>query len=916
MAGVVIGLIFGALVLRVVFASADAGVNVAISGFAYSPAQTTVRVGEAVTWTNSNSAAHTVTADDASFNSGTLAQGGVYSRTFDATGIYSYSCAIHPSMVGSVRVISETRVHVPLVRKDGQAGTPPPSGPPAGPPASATNSGKWSDPATWGGALPQAGAAVTIPGGKIIVLDVSPPPLTSVMIEGQLIFDDSKDLALSANWIMVHGSGGKLQIGAEQAPYLKRAVVTLTGNNANEDIMGMGSKLLGAMMGGRIEIYGKDRVSWTQLGVNATKGATQITLKESVTWRAGESIVIASSSMNPNEAEVRTIAAVNGATLTLDKPLDFAHYGALQTFGGKLLDERAEVGLLSRNIVIQGDEASAASKFGGHVMIMGGSSTARETLPAMRGSAKIRGVAFQRMGQFNRRGRYPFHWHLLGDATGDFIRNSVVRDSIQRGIVVHGTDNVLVQDNVIYNSVGHAYIVEDGSERGNTFDRNLGLLPQPVTFTADLLKDQNDIAAATFWLRTAAMTMTRNSSAGGQFAGYWFDMGFVEGNNATKAALTFRDNVVHSHRDGRVPGTENDTWAIWHTDGFVPSDEGVLTFERVTAYKNGAAIQTAGRGVTHDSVLAGNGKAFSNHWLRNSVVVSRSGNSDTSEDWGEIGMFAYGGFANAENVTWVGFKDGHQLAGTLACGIENPRFNTRGNVMIDSVPAAGCGDVINADLDGTLTGTGQPAKIVDNGSPFGLVTAACQMRDGVAICPNYDYRTLGVNYPIGPGFANPNWRVDVVRDEDNARQTPNHFRWVAYTIPGKSYRLELRSATNASDPTVYPLTTLTHVNLELSTGDQSDPVLKPGGRNVVYDPNWASAMVTVTAAAPTAAFRVRGCNNGATCDDDSAQWPQLAPATSLAALQATQGAGYFVDVSAGRIVFKLNGGDRLRFERA
>ncbi|MCS6847288.1 MAG: cupredoxin family copper-binding protein [Anaerolineae bacterium] len=118
--GALPGMLLGVLVVQIAFAATGriaGNTNVAIAGFAYSPRQVTVRVGDTVTWTNNDSAPHTVTANDASFDSGTLGQGGVYSRTFGATGVFSYFCAIHPSMVGSVRVISEALVYLPIAQK-------------------------------------------------------------------------------------------------------------------------------------------------------------------------------------------------------------------------------------------------------------------------------------------------------------------------------------------------------------------------------------------------------------------------------------------------------------------------------------------------------------------------------------------------------------------------------------------------------------------------------------------------------------------------------------------------------------------------------------------------------------------------------------------------------------------------------
>ncbi|MEL7363856.1 MAG: G8 domain-containing protein, partial [Bacteroidota bacterium] len=59
----------------------------------------------------------------------------------------------------------------------------------------------WSDPATWGGQLPRAGADVLIPVGQHIVLDVSTPPLGGVRVEGTLSFVDAP-VDLTADWIL------------------------------------------------------------------------------------------------------------------------------------------------------------------------------------------------------------------------------------------------------------------------------------------------------------------------------------------------------------------------------------------------------------------------------------------------------------------------------------------------------------------------------------------------------------------------------------------------------------------------------------------------------------------------------------------------------------------------------------------
>ena len=117
-------------------------------------------------------------------------------------------------------------------------------------------------------------------------------------------------------------------------------------------------------------------------------------------------IVLASTDFNPRQAEERTITAISGNALTLDKPLDYMHFGQI-TFG---VDERGEVGLLTRNIKIQASDDAEKTYFGGHIMAMVGS------------KMYVSGVELNRMGQNMTLARYPIHWHLLGDAQGSTSR--------------------------------------------------------------------------------------------------------------------------------------------------------------------------------------------------------------------------------------------------------------------------------------------------------------------------------------------------------------------------------------------------------------------------------------------------------------------------------------------------------------
>jgi plastocyanin len=79
--------------------------KVEIIDFAYSPDPVTIEEGGKVIWINQDSAPHTATADDGSFDTGELEEGKLKSETFKEPGEFTYHCEIHPTMHGTVRVV-------------------------------------------------------------------------------------------------------------------------------------------------------------------------------------------------------------------------------------------------------------------------------------------------------------------------------------------------------------------------------------------------------------------------------------------------------------------------------------------------------------------------------------------------------------------------------------------------------------------------------------------------------------------------------------------------------------------------------------------------------------------------------------------------------------------------------------------
>ena len=77
-----------------------------IEDFNFIPDPIEIAAGDAVTWTNNDGFAHTVTADDDSFDSGNMDQDATFEQTFDEAGEFAYHCNIHTQMTGTVTVTS------------------------------------------------------------------------------------------------------------------------------------------------------------------------------------------------------------------------------------------------------------------------------------------------------------------------------------------------------------------------------------------------------------------------------------------------------------------------------------------------------------------------------------------------------------------------------------------------------------------------------------------------------------------------------------------------------------------------------------------------------------------------------------------------------------------------------------------
>ncbi|KXZ46641.1 hypothetical protein GPECTOR_42g852 [Gonium pectorale] len=216
-----------------------------------------------------------------------------------------------------------------------------------------------------------------------------------------------------------------------------------------------------------------------------------------------------------NQNEVAAVQSVSsdGRTVVLQSALQYPHYGGPEY--------QTEVGLLSRSILLQSWPGAASTRTGGHVKIMG--------------QGRLEGVLSYRMGQRNVLGAYPFHWHNAGNAQGvSYARDCAVFNSFYRCFVIHGTNNLVLTDNVAFHVDGSCFYLEDGVEEGNWLQRNLGAFVHVIGLPAGGVTQSGetfvqgpnlahpaDAAAGVFYAANPNNAFKDNAASGG-FAGFNF----------------------------------------------------------------------------------------------------------------------------------------------------------------------------------------------------------------------------------------------------------------------------------------------------------------------------------------------------------------------------------------------------------
>jgi G8 domain len=605
---------------------------------------------------------------------------------------------------------------------------------------------RWSDPTTWPNKqVPIIGSSVTIPAGKVVLLDQN-VALSGLNVMGTLRFDN-KDLELKSAYVMVHG---RLEVGTPTVPFAKRATITLTGAASSNDVMGMGTKFLGTMGAGVIELFGENRASWTKLSATAAKGSNILKLETVPAWRAGDELVLASTGYRGwwgDQTETRKITAITGNTVTLDRALEYRHWGVNQTFGTQILDERAEIGLLSKNITVQSD---VIGDFGGHVMVMPG------------GALRANGVHFANLGQAGKLGRYPIHWHTVGNGIGQYVKNSSISRSNNRCMVVHATDNVRLENNVCFEVKGHGIFLEEGSETGSVITGNLMVKAEQPSDAQRLLP--SEASPASYWISNPDNDVSNNVAASSSGKGFWlafpikpFGSSSNQPDKPSKTILKrFENNVAHSNAvnglfaDGPAATVDPGFTSERHDPLINPQDPNSAiaqtSIKNFRAYKHSnLAVWYASNRIKLENLTLGDNAAgldgANNSWFTETedrkagilgglvVGVSQNDELDIKLPW-FVGVGLYDGRVIVKNVTFANFqKSRHPNASAIDVSQDDQlsilnRPQILGakfiNTVVTQINEPDTNDAhpgvpftqIHTDVDGTWTGSAPGSYIV------------------------------------------------------------------------------------------------------------------------------------------------------------------------------------------------------------
>uniref|UniRef100_A0ABM0MU86 Fibrocystin-L-like n=1 Tax=Saccoglossus kowalevskii TaxID=10224 RepID=A0ABM0MU86_SACKO len=552
----------------------------------------------------------------------------------------------------------------------------------------------WSSTWTWGGnPLPIEGDFVVIQQGQRIVLDIDTPVLKMLLIQGGALIFDEADVELKAENILIT-DGGLLQVGTEEEPFQHKAIITMYGHVRSLEMPMYGAKTL-AVRNGTLDLHGIPVVTWTYLAETAPAGATQMKLMQEVTWQVGDEIVIATTNHRHSMIENEQLTITD-------------QFSTQTCFQGRFGEE------------------TGSDKFGHQIMFGAKEQDANLV------TGRIEYVEVTHAGQAFRLGRYPIHFHMNGDVSGSYVRGCGIHHTFNRAVTIHGVHNLLVEHNVAFDIMGHAYFMEDGIETNNIIQYNLGIF---VKASSSLLNV--DITPAVFWITNPDNIVRHNAAAGSTHFGFWYNMPVHPGGPSFTSTIyprkipvkEFQNNTAHSLG----------WYGLWVFPTYTPMEGGTNTpsrFYSLTSWNNerGAEVVHSGPVQLHEFVVFNNDKAgiemvdvsggyVDGPMVKDSVVIGHSSIINASASCTIAGIKTpKSAFLTVDGVKFINF-DENRCSALRACAHCKSRqggwttkfqnlefFNSPNKVGFQWEHEA-----VYVDLDGSLTGSANYIVTPNNG---------------------------------------------------------------------------------------------------------------------------------------------------------------------------------------------------------
>lgn len=392
-----------------------------------------------------------------------------------------------------------------------------------------TQSFKWSDSQFWpGGKLPGPMEIVHIGPDQEILLDISPPPLAGIILEGKLTFSN-KDLELISGWISI--KGGILQIGTSASPFNRQGFITLI--EPTQKVSSVQHEFIpkGIIVyeGGQLLLHGAKRetISSSVLATDVFPGDTTLTFNQDIPWREGDRICLAPTGHKEKEAEILTITHISEKEITVNPPISHFHDGSPISLHNKIINTQAEVGLISRSIIIQGDKSSEISHKGAVLKIEGDALT------------QIEGVEFRFMGQEAEKAKPALEWKGKSFIPGNYFVNNSLHDCFNTGIRLDLKSEVIISNNIFYRVANQGiYLNSNGQLNPSSISNNL---------IVETYRGKNPKESISSFLLNGLPRECKENHAVGSINGSGFTLSLTQTVNILKILPQFKDNVSHSH---------------------------------------------------------------------------------------------------------------------------------------------------------------------------------------------------------------------------------------------------------------------------------------------------------------------------------------------------------------------------------